>query len=82
MTEYLILCRSLTHAQRSVRLLERRGILAAVTKAPQELSSRGCAYAVSLRRKLEEAVQILRKQEMLTGKVYRKSGSAYIEVAT
>ncbi len=81
MTEYLIMCKSLTHAQRCVRLLERRGIMAAVTKAPQSLSNRGCTYAISLKRKIEEAVQMLRKQELQTGKIYRKTNGSYFEVA-
>ena len=45
MTQYLLMCRSLTYAQKSVKLLERSGITAAVVKAPQGLSSSGCGYA-------------------------------------
>ena len=51
MTQYLLMCRSLTYAQKSVKLLERSGITAAVVKAPQGLSSSGCGYAVKPRRK-------------------------------
>ena len=35
--KYLIMCKSLTNAQRAALLLERRGIGAAVVKAPQSL---------------------------------------------
>ena len=42
----IILCRSLTQAQRAARLLERAGIFASVTKAPQNASTRGCTYGV------------------------------------
>ena len=35
MTQYLLMCRSLTYAQKSVKLLERSGITAAVVKAPR-----------------------------------------------
>ncbi|MBR1456039.1 MAG: DUF3343 domain-containing protein [Oscillospiraceae bacterium] len=80
MTQYLITCRSLTQAQRTARLLEKHGINAAVTKIPQELSQRGCTYAVSLRRKFEEAVTILRKNDLLNGKLYVRSGESYTEV--
>ena len=80
MNQYLIMCRSLTYAQRAARLLERQGISAVVTKAPQGLSQRGCTYALSLRKNFEEAVRILRKNEMLTGKLYMRSGETYIEV--
>lgn len=82
MTQYLILCRSLTHAQRSARFLERQGILVNVTKAPQGLSSRGCTYALSLKKRFDDAVMLLRKNDMLTGKVYMRSGENYVEVPT
>ena len=67
---YLIMCKSLTNAQRASLLLERRGIGAAVVKAPQSLRAGGCGYAVSLYRRLGEAVNILRNAELLSGKVY------------
>lgn len=81
MTQYLIMCRSLTHAQRSAQVLERHGITAVVTKAPQGLSDRGCAYAVSLRRRQAEAVELLKEMNMLAGKVFeQQSGGEYREV--
>ena len=69
----LITCRSLTHAQRAAQLLNRSGISAAVVKAPQELSAKGCGYAVSLYRHAEEAVSILRGYNMLEGRVFSKN---------
>ena len=42
----LILCRSLTYAQRSSRVLERAGITAVVRKAPLSVSKTGCTYCV------------------------------------
>ena len=61
MTHYLITFRSLTHAQRAARVLERAGITTAVIKAPQGLSSNGCAYALTLRRSPETALSLLRQ---------------------
>ena len=72
MTQYLIMCRSLTHAQKSVSLLERNGIFGTIVKAPRELSEKGCGYAVSLRRNLEAAVDALKKNDLLRGKIYAK----------
>ena len=43
----LILCRSLTYAQRSSRVLERAGITAVVRKAPLCVSKTGCTYCVN-----------------------------------
>ena len=77
----LITCRSLTHAQRAAQLLNRSGISAAVVKTPQELSAKGCGYAVSLYRHTEEAVSILRGYNMLEGRVFaRKDDGSYGEL--
>lgn len=72
MTLYLITFRSLTHAQRSARLLERRGMTATVVKAPPDLSSSGCAYAVTLRGRAEEALALLRQNHMRLGRLFRR----------
>lgn len=72
MMQYLIMCRSLTWAQRSAALLERNGITAAVVKAPQGLRTSGCGYAISLYRHFEEARNLLVKNNMINGKIFRR----------
>lgn len=80
--KYLIMCRSLTNAQRAALLLERRGIGASVVKAPQHLRENGCGYAVSLYRRLGEAVSLLKSANLLTGRVYlRNADGSYREAA-
>lgn len=79
--QYLIMCRSLTNAQRASALLERRGISAAVIKAPQGLSSGGCGYALSLYRRFDEAVILLKNSNLISGKQFRRLDSGeYTEV--
>ncbi len=82
MKHYLIMCRSVTSAQRAARLLERSLIHAAAVKAPSHLTRSGCAYAVRLRTKPEEAVKLLRRQEIAIGKIYATDdGTEYREVS-
>jgi len=77
----LIMCKSLTNAQRGVLLLERRGISASVVKSPQNLRVGGCGYAISLFRRLQEAAAILRDSGLLSGKIYyRSEDGEYLEV--
>ena len=71
--KYLIMCKSLTNAQRAAMLLERRGISAVVVKAPQHLRTNGCGYAVSLYRRLDEAAAMLKEANLLTGRIYIRS---------
>ena len=81
MTRYLILCKSLTHAQRSARLLERAGITATVVKSESGLSTKGCRYAVQLARHFDEAVRILRDSDMLAGKLFfQREDGVYEEI--
>lgn len=80
MEKYLIMCRSLTHAQRSQRLLERSGIVSTLAKAPVVLTSGGCGYSLILRKHLEESLSILRGNGLLTGKVFRMEGNEWKEL--
>jgi len=79
--KYLIMCRSLTSAQRSAAFLERKGINVSVVKAPQGLSSSGCAYALSMYRHFEEASLLLKNNKLLNGKRFIiKDNGDYAEV--
>lgn len=78
--QYLIMSRSLTNAQRSAALLERKGITAHVVKAPRELAAGGCGYAISLTNSLGPAVSILNQNNMKMGKKYVLTDSGYEEV--
>ncbi len=79
--KYLILCKSLTNAQRAALLLERRGLSASVVKAPQHLRENGCGYALSLYRRLDEAVSLLQNNRLLTGRIYQRlEDGSYREV--
>lgn len=81
MEQHYIMCRSLTNAQRSSRLLERSGIIATVVKAPQELRKAGCGYALSLYRHFDEAVRILKNGNLISGKLYRRlDNGSYEEI--
>jgi rhodanese-related sulfurtransferase len=45
---YLLICRSVTYAQRAARALERAGITAIVSRVPQAVAIDGCAYCVKV----------------------------------
>lgn len=80
MTQYLFMCRSLTYAQKSARLLERSGITAAVVKAPQGLTKNGCGYAVSLYRSFDAALELLRASGLISGRIFQRlDGGEYRE---
>lgn len=78
--QYLIMCRTLTFAQRSSRLLDKYGIVNSIVKAPQNLSSAGCGYAVSVSGKGEMALSVLKQNNMITGKIFVKQNGEYKEI--
>lgn len=82
MVYYLIICRSLTYAQRTAHLLERAGISGAVMRAPKLISKEGCGYCVRVpERKLTDALVILRREGMAPKQVFLQSADGgYSEV--
>lgn len=82
MDNYIIMCRSITYAQRAQRLLERVGIAAYISKAPQGLTPEGCSYGVRVSRKnAYRSMELLRRAGIRTGRVYRlESGGEAREI--
>lgn len=71
MEYYLIMCRSLTYAQRAMRTLERAGATVSLVRAPKSISQTGCGYGVRVSsRWLDYSIEVLRKQHIPFGKVY------------
>lgn len=68
---YLIMCRSLTYAQRSSRVLEKAGITSGIQKAPSGLSKSGCSYCVTVSyNRFQQALNIIKREGLLQGKVF------------
>lgn len=75
MVSYLILCRSLTYAQRYARILERSGIIVYIMRTPRSISQDGCGYCIRVREKLlTGALKALRRQGIDPGPIYMKQG--------
>ncbi len=71
MSNYILICRSLTYAQRAVRVLERSGIPSVLFRTPQELSKGGCGYSVKIKEKyLATALKALKRAELSPLKIY------------
>lgn len=62
---YLIMCRSLTYAQRVANALERAGLSARILRSPGEISPAGCSYSVKLSAQhLSRALTILNQSRL------------------
>ncbi|MBR4077106.1 MAG: DUF3343 domain-containing protein [Oscillospiraceae bacterium] len=72
MEQNLIMCRSLTYAQRALRTLERGGVSAVLLKVPQAVSHTGCSYGLRVSaRYVELCLRLLNENHNPYGKVFR-----------
>lgn len=79
--QYLIMCRSLTYAQRASAALEHSGVTAPIARAPREISAEGCGYCVKVSpKKLRDALRVLSEAKIPYGRVFRQSDGGYAEV--
>ena len=83
MQRYLIMCRSLTYAQRAASALERAGVTAAVSRAPQQLTANGCGYCLRVNEnRFHAALGGLERGGIPHGRLYRaEADGRYVEVA-
>ena len=71
MIYYLIICRSLTYAQRTARVLERSGITGHIQRAPKVISREGCGYCVRIaEQRLTDALRALRREGLTPKQVF------------
>ncbi len=70
---YLLMCRSLTYAQRGARVLERAGITGTVSRAPRSASAHGCSYCIIVSAyNKTRAVSILSAAGLVPERVYER----------
>ncbi len=78
----LVLFRSLTTAQRAARLLEREAFRIRLGRAPSGVTDSGCAYCLHMEEAdLSAALRLLDGSGIRRGRVFRREGDGYREVA-
>lgn len=72
----LIVCCSLTYAQRTSVVLEREGIPGSIQRTPAQLSEKGCSYAVKIpHKRLMDAIQTINRAGLIPTGIYTASGN-------
>ena len=79
MVNYLILCRSLTRAQRSASVLERVGIPTHIMRCPKGISTEGCSHCVKITNALEQALETLLRAGLEPKHVFAGDGAGGFE---
>ena len=82
MLYYLIICRSLTYAQRTAAALERAGMTVRILRAPRSIAGEGCSHCVKIaQRYLQEALVILERSQLTPKRIFLAAGDgSYQEV--
>ena len=82
MLYYLIVCRSLTYAQRTAAALERVGITAHILRSPKTIDSEGCSHCVKVsERNLAPALTALARAGLSPKRIFiMASDGSYKEV--
>ncbi len=83
MSYYLIVCQSITYAQRIASLLNRGGVRAYIIRTPKALSPRGCSHSVRISEKsFPRAQEILADAGLRSEHIYHAApDGAYHEAA-
>lgn len=80
MDYHLIMCRSLTYAQRALYVLERGGMKVSLVKLPQSISKTGCSYGVRVpSKRLHACIDLLQSKNVSYGKVFRYGTDGDVE---
>lgn len=81
MNHYLIVCRSVTYAQRMARTLQRAALACHIVQIPQGLVPSGCGYAVRIREgDLSLALRAIGQINMRPVALFLDNGISYTEV--
>ena len=81
MKDYLIICRSITFAQRASRTLYRAGIANQMLRVPVGLVKSGCGYAVKVRSENpDRALRVMEREHMRPVALFVSEHGTYQEV--
>lgn len=81
MEHYLLIARSVTHAQRMEKALRDAGVRGTLLRAPAQINPKGCSYAVRIDASRAEQVRaVLSVMKIPPVHVYAESSNGYREV--
>lgn len=83
MEHYLIIARSVTHAQRMQKVLFEAGMNCPMFRPPRELTNFGCVYALKIRPEdLKNGMMALHRENLTPIQIFLYQYNGYQEVFT
>lgn len=81
MNDTMIVCRSITHAQRMSAAMRRAGINNWISRIPAGFVKSGCGYAVHIRaQSLSQARQVMQRENIPPVRIFSAGENGYQEV--
>lgn len=82
MTQYLLLFRSLTQAQRALQLCKSMHFPATLVRSPKSVAGDGCSHSLRVSdSSLQSILNLLRQNNIAPRKIFRVDRGAYREVS-
>lgn len=80
MKPYYITFRSVTYAQRALRILEQSGVSCTLQRTPKWMEEKGCGYALRIwTGEILKAVRLLQQSQIPMRRIYRQGEDAALE---
>lgn len=80
MTIYYVTFRSVTHAQRGERILQKAGIRCTLLRTPKWMEQRGCGYSLRMwTDQIRQVLNALQAAKVPLGKVYLQGRDGQLE---
>ena len=80
MSYYFITFRSVTHAQRGEKVLQKEGLRCTLQRTPRWMEEKGCGYSLRLYAgSVHRAVELLKDQRIPLRRVYAQTASGDLE---
>lgn len=81
MEHYLLIARSVTHAQRMETALRSAGVWGTILRAPTQINPKGCSYAVRIHAThMDAARDVLTAMKVPPIHIFAKTSDGYREV--
>lgn len=78
MEKVLIVCKSVTHAQKIMNIINNAGFFATISRTPSDINMKACSYSVSIYKKDFDRVILLLKQRNIQNlNLYQYKNSFY-----
>ncbi|MFI3115460.1 MAG: DUF3343 domain-containing protein [Clostridia bacterium] len=81
MDKILIVCKSVTHAQKIMHIINQNGFFSSISRTPSDINMKTCSYSVSIYKKdFQRVLQLLGQRNIQNLDLYQYSNGLYLKL--